>query len=499
LFLDKDLIDTTANSLLGEADFIRYQRPNPRRLRGIHAALEVEEATLIAVPDAVHVGWKPADNRSVPPPRQSDALSHPCWGLSDGCDYEPKPTTGERPRYDKFLNCGLREIKNPRLRLQEKPDALGNFTLAWASDENDVLFILQEATRPDFSDAREIERGDKSQRTLYGRRVGNYYYRVRAEAGCETSNWSNEIPVPVPPRNRYELREVGEREGQPSPDDFESGPLFDVHRSLLRLCAARGDLFAVLALPEHFRADDSLNHFRLLRPLQREDAAAFGKTLPIGRGENQVFSFGAAYHPWLVTRDGDDEPFHSPPDGAAVGIIARRSLERGCWIAPANEIFRGVIALNPALSDGRRLDLMLAQLNQITQEPEGFLALNADTLSVDPELRPINVRRLLILLRRAALKRGAHYVFEPNGPALRRLVQHAFEDLLNQLFVRGAFAGETRATSFQVVTDESINTPQSMELGRFRVDLKVAPSVPMSFVTVRLVQTGERGVTTELV
>jgi phage tail sheath protein FI len=104
-----------------------------------------------------------------------------------------------------------------------------------------------------------------------------------------------------------------------------------------------------------------------------------------------------------------------------------------------------------------------------------------------------------MLLRREALKRGAHYVFEPNGPALRRLVQHAFEDVLNQLFVRGAFAGETRATSYQVVTDASINTPQSVELGRFRVDLKVAPSVPMSFVTVRLVQTGERGVATELV
>jgi phage tail sheath protein FI len=155
--------------------------------------------------------------------------------------------------------------------------------------------------------------------------------------------------------------------------------------------------------------------------------------------------------------------------------------------------------LNPRLGDGRRLDLLLAQINQITQEPEGFLSLNADTLSLDPDLRPINVRRLLILLRRAALKRGAYYVFEPNGPALRRLVQHAFEDLLNQLFVRGAFAGDTRATSYEVVTDDSINTPQSMELGRFRVDLKVAPSVPMSFVTVRLVQTGERGVATELV
>ena len=89
-------------------------------------------------------------------------------------------------------------------------------------------------------------------------------------------------------------------------------------------------------------------------------------------------------------------------------------------------------------------------------------------------------------------------MFEPNGPVLRRLVQHSFEDLLDQLFVRGAFAGATRAASYQVVTDASLNTRESMDLGRFRVDLKVAPSLPMSFVTVRLVQTGERGEATEI-
>ena len=41
------------------------------------------------------------------------------------------------------------------------------------------------------------------------------------------------------------------------------------------------------------------------------------------------------------------------------------------------------------------------------------MVLSADTLSDDPDLRPINVRRLLILLRRLALRLGATYVFEP--------------------------------------------------------------------------------------
>jgi hypothetical protein len=500
LFLDSDLVEPSANTLLAAAEFIRYQRQDARTLRGIHAALEIEEATLIAVPDAVHAGWKRALSEDVPPPNQSDWLAHPCWGLSDECDYVSKLVTGERPRYDKFLKCELREIEPPSLYIQQDPDALGTFTLAWNCAESGLTFVLEEATRTDWSDSHEIYRGEKTQRTLYGHRIGNYYYRVRAEAGCDTSNWSNlEIPVTVSRRLGYELLQVEEPTLEEHPDKFDPAVIFDLHRSLLRMSAARGDLFAVLALPEHFRAEDSLNHVWLLKASERDQIVITGETPPFTRGENHVFSYGAVYHPWLITRETDGELLHSPPDGAAVGIIARRSIERGAWLAPANEEFRGVIALNPPLADGRRLDLLLAQINQITQEPGGFLSLNADTLSVEPELRPINVRRLLILLRRAALKRGVQYVFEPNGGTLRRLVQTGFEALLDQLFVRGAFAGATRATSYEVVTDDTINTRQTQELGQFRVDLKVAPSLPMSFVIVRLVQTGDRGVATELI
>jgi phage tail sheath protein FI len=76
------------------------------------------------------------------------------------------------------------------------------------------------------------------------------------------------------------------------------------------------------------------------------------------------------------------------------------------------------------------------------------------------------------------------------------MVQRGFEAMLGDLFQRGAFAGTTAATAFQVVTDESLNTPQSIDQGRFIVELRVAPSRPMTFLTLRLVQTGDRvGVT----
>ena len=278
---------------------------------------------------------------------------------------------------------------------------------------------------------------------------------------------------------------------------FADTTLLAVQRCLLRLCAARGDIMAVLSLPEHYREREALAHAATLKA---STAAAINvdgtPVLPLGYGEARSFSYGAIFHPWPVSRDDDRGPIllRTPPDGAACGMIAARALGRGAWVAPANELLQGMIALAPAVPPAALLDLLTAQVNVLRQEPRGFVTLSADTLSDDPDLRPINVRRLLILLRRLAVRHGATYVFEPNGPAFHRLVQRQFEALMRLLFVRGAFAGDRPATAYQVVAGAS---PQDMDAGRFYVELKVAPSLPLTFLTIRLVQSGERGFVTE--
>ncbi|MGC2779212.1 MAG: phage tail sheath C-terminal domain-containing protein, partial [Bradyrhizobium sp.] len=172
--------------------------------------------------------------------------------------------------------------------------------------------------------------------------------------------------------------------------------------------------------------------------------------------------------------------------------LAARASGRGAWIAPANEPFKDIVALTPPIEFAAWLPLQDAQVNLIRADARGFLALNADTLSDELERRPINVRRLLILLRRVALRRGASYVFEPNGDALRRSVERGFTVLLTDLFRRGAFSGTTAAESFKVVTDDAVNTAADRDAGRLLVELRVAPALPLQFLTVRLAQTGER-------
>ena len=502
LFLDAELADAGTTTLMPRADYLRYLGTTTRPLRGMHAALSVEEVTLIAAPDAAHRGWSRAAGEPPPPPERSDPLARPEWWTFLDCrKYAGRVPLVRRPLRSQFIACGLRVIERPQLKTASGLSESGTFTLSWEwkppqDNFSRATFVLEESGSASWAAASVIYRGAAESYTLYGRRAGDYYYRVRAEvegeragAAVESSDWSAGVVVRVGAGRGWQT--VPEEE-------YDAGALLAVQRALLRLCAARADLLAVLSLPAHYREDKALEHVESLKTAAGASPYSFG-VAPIGAGEAGAFSYGALYHPWLVARDAQElETFRGvAPDGAACGLISARALARGAWIAPANEPLRGAVALTPPVVRRRWLDLQLAQINLIRQEPRGFLALSADTLSDEEELRQISVRRLLILLRRLALRHGSTYVFEPNSPAFRRLVQRGFESVMDQLFARGAFAGRTPAASYQVVTGEELNPRQSVDLGRFIVELRVAPSRPLTFLTIRLVQTGERGFVTE--
>ena len=500
LFLDRDLFDIGAANLATTADFLQYLSPNPRRLTGIHAAFPLEEVTIIAVPDAVHSGWVKHTREPLVDPEPSPPPLRPEWwhfldcnptpkkkSLLSSCDPEPPEPSPikavHEPEWGNFLNCSIQIIEPPQLFAFPQFSSDGNLSLRWElSPPQEADYVLEESSQPNFSDAVTVYSGDTSSFTLYGRRTGDYYYRVRAVIGADTSDWSNGVAVRVEDESRW----ISDNK------DYSADTLLAVQRSLLRFCAARGDLFSVLSLPEHYREDKAMEHASLLRatPTAAPPTAGVSALSP---GEVNALSYGAVYHPWLIGREAQtDAVISTPPCGAISGSIAESALNRGAWIAPANQPLRGVVALKPPLLPERRLALQDALINVVRQEPRGFLVLDSDTLSADEDLLEIGVRRLLILLRRLALQLGVTYVFEPNSAVFRRAVDRGFTEMLDGMFERGAFAGATPATSYQVVTDDSLNTPQSVDLGRFIVELRVAPSLPMRFLTIRLVQTSDQ-------
>lgn len=454
LFLDSQLVDTDPRLLLDEADWIRYRSPNPRPLRGAHALLGIDEVTIVAAPDAVQLGW----------------LRGRAAHIADTGSPEPAP----EPDWSRFLDCATHVPSAPELTQQGDEEG-GVFTLVWtATDAPDAVYELQEDVVPAFDGAETIWSGPEREFSLYGRPAGStLFFRVRASAGGTEGGWSNTHVVRTTQARRWFV---------PKPSSYSPAGLVSLQLALLRLCAARGDLFAVLALPEHFRERAAAAHVRALR-------AAAGRP---GGEPDPVFGYGAVYHPWLYASDpATPTAFRrTPPDGAAAGVIAARAIQRGAWVAPANEPLRDVYALDPAIGPEAYQLLQDAQVNLVRQEPGGFLWLAADTLSEDENLRPIGVRRLLQVLRRAALLHGAVYTFEPNGDPLRRAVRRTFEKLLTRMYELGAFSGATAAESFRVNTGSPPNTPESVDQGRLIVELQVAPSRPLAFLTVRLVRTG---------
>ncbi|HEX5749548.1 MAG TPA: hypothetical protein VFZ09_25185 [Archangium sp.] len=477
-FLDEAMEGVGTLALLAQAHFIQYQSPQPRPLKGIHSLLSKEEVTLVAVPDAVHRPWSLEQERwpeapentlhplapPTPPPEALPGAFHDCVYLAP-----PKPTG---------------------LEVTPASPALGQaFELSWSleeAQEQPVVYTLEVATFPEFQDAVVLYEGPAERMTLFAQNAGTYHYRVRARRGIYPGPWSPTRTISISGQPGWRLRPA-ETYGE-----AEKNHLKAIHGALLTMCAARGDLLAVLSLPAHFREDDATGHADSLRrkfPLEGDAASSLvGTNAP---------SHGALYHPWpLVSEAGALlEPRWIPPDGAACGVLARRANERGAWVTPANEPWNDVVALAHKLERQTWLTLRDAQVNTLLQEPRGFVSLTASTLTADPDLEPIHVRRLLALLRRAALRAGRTYVFENDSPDLRRSVQRGFEQLLSGLLTRGAFAGSTREEAFQVVLASDPGTGSGQ--GRFVVELRVAPSSPLTFLNVRLVQREDRGLFTE--
>lgn len=498
LFLDPDLASLRSNNLIGQAEAIRYLSDTPRMLFGIHAALSIgtggmyNEASLIAVPDILHADWKKHSSAQLPPLSATGAKSPAHWFTHRGsCAATSGGMKLDKPDFSQFLDCGTRQLKAPAWKKRTDVVPRGMLHLEWESGEPHAVFLLEEAARTDFNDAREIYRGSAREYDVPAHFAGIYYYRVTAVVGDEWSTPSDTLAVMV--RDDAWIM-------QPAADYGENSiaELLRVHRALLRLAAASGEWFAVLGLPRHYRAAEAIRYGALLRAPR---GGAGGDPNGFDFNERRALSYGALYHPWIVstTTHLPTLPLANietqrvyPPDGIVIGLMAARASQRGVWIAPSNVPLREVVALMPPIESSAWQLLQDVQINLIRADARGFLTMTSDTLSDESELRPINVRRLLILLRRLALRRGARYVFEPNSDVLRRAVERGFAFLLTDLFRRGAFAGRTPAESFSVVTGKTIDNGLNRDSGRFIVELRVAPSMPLQFLTIRLSQRGER-------
>ena len=474
LFLDPRLADLRGPGLVQAAAAIRDL--DEQQLFGVHAALDIAgdlfpEPSLLAVPDAVQPGWEVGAPPDAMLPPQPGAPAMPDWRTHKGGCPSTDTTALTTPDYGAFLDSSTTLLATPVLTGPVGPVAADMFTLSWGPQPVGSVVILEEAARADFSDAVEILR-DKAVEHLdiSGRAQGMHYYRLHIELDGNVSSYAS-IGVVL-------------RAASYVATPIDAVRLARLQIATLRIAGAGGDFFVLLSLPRQFRTAAATAHATLLATL----ASGAGTAAQLGSDEQRLLSYGALYHPWLVAR-GSAGLVSSPPDGAVAGLMAARAQSRGAWIAPANDPVQDIVGLDPALPEAELLSLDRARVNIVRRLPLGFALRDADTLSNERDWRQINVRRLMMLLSRTLRRRGMTYVFEPNGPVLRRAVERSLTATLDDLQQRGAFAGASSAQSYRVAVQES---DADLDGGRLVVEIGVAPAQAIRFLNVLLVQQGAR-------
>ena len=208
---------------------------------------------------------------------------------------------------------------------------------------------------------------------------------------------------------------------------------------------------------------------------------------------NRRSMFAALYYPWIKVMNPRNagKPILVPPCGHIMGVWSRTDETRGVYKAPANETPRGVIGLGYDCNFREQELLNPRGINCIRTFPNrGIKIWGARTL-VEPEKtdwRYISVRRLMSYINKSIELGTQWVVFEPNDQDLWARVRRTVSNFLERLWREGALFGATPEQAFYVKCDETLNTHETMVLGRLYIEVGVCPVRPAEFVIFRISQ-----------
>lgn len=238
-------------------------------------------------------------------------------------------------------------------------------------------------------------------------------------------------PLPPEPQTDFVAPEVS-MEMSPV---FTDAQIYQVQAAMVAHCEQRGDRFAIIDPPLHI-ADNALSGIAEIRSWRNRFDS----------------SYAALYYPWIKVIEPRaknqlvfSETIRSiPPSGHALGQYALFDTETGVHRAPANRVLMWCQDLTLHTTVGQQELLNPLHINVIRSEgPRGLRIMGARALSSDPGWRYINVRRLMIMIKRVLNIISEWVVFEPNNANTRNKFQVAITSYLNRLLSQGALAGET--------------------------------------------------------
>ena len=193
-------------------------------------------------------------------------------------------------------------------------------------------------------------------------------------------------------------------------------------------------------------------------------------------------NYAAVYYPWVKVLDTSrNKPIFVPPSVIVPSAIAASDRIGAEWFAPAG-LNRGVLGTvleaKNRLTQAERDSLYEGRVNPIATFPAtGVCIWGQKTLQVRPTaLDRINVRRLLITLKKFIASSSRFLVFEQNTIQTRNRFLNIVNPFLESVQQRqGLFA-------FRVVMDETNNTPTEIDRNRLIGAIYLQPTKTAEFI-----------------
>lgn len=205
---------------------------------------------------------------------------------------------------------------------------------------------------------------------------------------------------------------------------------------------------------------------------------------------NMDSSFAAAYFPDVVVTDVDTGAnVKCPPSVSVIGALGLNDKLAHPWFAPAGftrgalkSATEGWVKLNRANLD----DLYEADINPITSFPtsEGVVVFGQKTLlQAQSSLDRVNVRRLLIDIRRKVKAVANTILFEPNRAETLTKFSNAVSPILSTI------QAQQGLDRFKVVIDTTTTTQQDVENNTIRGKIFLQPTRAVEFISLDFVVT----------
>ena len=214
------------------------------------------------------------------------------------------------------------------------------------------------------------------------------------------------------------------------------------------------------------------------------DCTKYGDTIATATSAISALdtNYAAAYYPWVKIVDRNTSlPVWVPPSVVLPGVIAFTDKVAHEWFAPAG-LNRGgltsVLEAQTRLTHSERDDLYEDRVNPIASFPgQGVCVWGQKTLQARPSaLDRVNVRRLLIKLKKFIASSSRYLVFEQNTAGTRNRFMNIVNPFLESVQANSGLS------AFRVVMDDTNNTPDVVDRNQLVGQIFIQPTRTAEFI-----------------